>query len=83
MTEIKARRVGKKGDDRGLPFGRKNYLWIGIGIGTIILGYIALAQGPVDSFWSLTLAPILLVIGYCVLVPVGIMVKDNGTTTVN
>ncbi len=53
------------------PFGRKNYLMFGVALLVIIIGYVLLAQG------SITMAPLLLVIGYCVLVPVAIMIKDN------
>ena len=73
---VKSRRRGKL-KKMGLPFGNRNYLWLGVGLATIILGYISLAQGPVNSFWSLTLAPILLVIGYCVLIPIGLLLKNK------
>ena len=53
------------------PFGPRNYLVFGAAMVTIILGYIALGKG------SITLAPILLVIGYCVLVPVALIIKGK------
>ncbi|PKK82272.1 MAG: hypothetical protein CVT49_14460 [candidate division Zixibacteria bacterium HGW-Zixibacteria-1] len=56
------------------PFGPKNYLIFAIGILVIVVGYISLWAG------SITLAPILLVLGYCVLIPVSIIV--NGKKTV-
>ena len=43
------------------------WLWWGIAIVTILLGYVDLARG------GMTIAPILLVVGYCVLVPVAIL----------
>jgi hypothetical protein len=50
-----------------------------------VIGYLCLAQGPHDGFLSLTLAPLLLVIGYCVVIPWGIMARDKsvaaGTTS--
>jgi uncharacterized membrane protein HdeD (DUF308 family) len=48
-------------------FGRRNWQWLGAGVVTIIAGFIALSMG------SITLAPLLLVAGYCVLIPVGIL----------
>ena len=51
------------------PFGPKNYMVFGAAMVTIILGYIALGKG------SITLAPILLVLGYCVLVPVALIIR--------
>jgi hypothetical protein len=53
------------------PFGRKNYIWFGAALGVMIIGYILLGTGDI------TLAPLLLVIAYCVLVPVAILVKGR------
>lgn len=53
------------------PFGPRNYMVFGAAMLTIILGYIALGKG------SITLAPILLVLGYCVLVPVALIIKGK------
>jgi hypothetical protein len=57
-------------------FDRLNYRYFLAGIGIIILGYIAMMQGPWNSFWSLHLAPILLLIGYCVLIPIAILKRS-------
>jgi hypothetical protein len=43
----------------------------------IVIGYICLAQPPLDGFLSLTLAPILLVLAYCVVFPYAIMARDR------
>lgn len=43
------------------------WLWWGIAAVTILLGYADLARG------GMTIAPILLVAGYCVLVPIAIL----------
>ncbi|MCP4567314.1 MAG: DUF3098 domain-containing protein [FCB group bacterium] len=59
----------------GLPFGRTNYLLMGAALLFIIIGYVSLGSG------SITLAPILLVLGYCVLFPAGIIWKTGGETT--
>ena len=44
----------------GWALGKKNYLFFGIGLATIIAGYIVMSTGDVNSFQSLTLAPIML-----------------------
>ena len=44
-----------------------------IGVGIIGLGYFLMSQGDVMGFMSLTLAPIVLCIGYLIVVPYGIM----------
>ena len=52
-----------------VDFTTKNYILFGAGIITIIVGFISLSRG------SITLAPILLIIGYLVLVPLAILLK--------
>ena len=49
------------------------------GLAIIALGYILLSIPPADGFLSLTLAPLLLVAGYCVVIPAAILVKDRET----
>lgn len=60
-----------------IPFTRKNYIAFGVGLALLAVGYICLAQPPVDGFLSLTLAPILLVLGYCVVFPYAIMARER------
>ena len=52
-----------------LSFSRSNATWLGAGAVAIAVGFFLLAQG------SETIAPILLVLGYCVLLPIGIIKK--------
>jgi len=47
----------------------RNYLFLFLGIFSTALGYFFLSKE------ALTLAPILLVLGYCVLIPIGILLK--------
>jgi hypothetical protein len=61
-----------------------NYKLFGLAILVIVIGYFFMAQGPVDGFMSLTLAPIVLIIGYCVIVPYAIFwkaKKSDGQTS--
>jgi hypothetical protein len=60
-----------------LPYSKRNFQLFGIAALTLIVGYWALAQPPVDGFLTLTLAPILLVLSYCVLIPVAIIYTDR------
>jgi hypothetical protein len=53
-------------ETKASPLSRPLLFW-GIAAATLIAGYIDLARG------GETLAPILLVIGYCVLVPLAIL----------
>lgn len=54
-----------------LPFAKKNYILFAIGIFVIVIGYITLGYG------SVTLAPILLVLGYCVIIPIAIIINGG------
>ena len=47
-----------------------------VGLLVIGLGYVLLSIPPADGFLSLTLAPIFLVLGYCVIIPVSLLLKD-------
>ena len=79
MAKEKVRRTRGKlaKESSSLPFSSENYIIFGVGIILILLGYFALARGPWDSFFSLSLAPILLVLGYCVLIPVAILYRKK------
>ncbi len=51
-------------------------------VGVIILGYIFLSIGDANSITSLTLGPIILVVGYLIVMPIallkGVNKKDSG-----
>jgi len=65
------------------PWKRENYLFLAAGILVIILGFIFLSIGPVNSFWSMDLAPVFLVVGYCVVLPVAIIYRKREKSTVS
>jgi hypothetical protein len=50
-----------------------NTLLLALGLALLVWGYVTLAQG------STTLAPVLLVIGYCVLIPASLLVRGRGS----
>lgn len=53
------------------PYGKKNYLVFAAALIVILVGFWTLAEG------SITWAPILLVAGYCVLLPIALIIKDK------
>jgi hypothetical protein len=61
--------------DLGFSWGLANNLLFGLAVASLLAGYVTLSQG------STTLAPILLVLGYCVLVPASLLLRgrDQGT----
>lgn len=58
-------------------FGKINYQLFGIGLLVIIFGYIIMAMGDTESFQSVKLSPVILIIGYCVIIPAAILVKPK------
>jgi hypothetical protein len=73
LQKLKSKK-SKKEEHLHLSMGSGNYGIIGLGIVVIILGYIIMgADRSVDGFMGTVLSPILLIIGYCVIVPVGIL----------
>jgi membrane protein CcdC involved in cytochrome C biogenesis len=63
--------------DEVFPLSRENFIIIGIGLLVIVGGYIAMLEGSVEGFLPLVLAPILLVLGYCVIIPLGILYRKS------
>jgi len=54
-----------------LAFGRMNCILLGVGALAAVVGYALLVRGDIS------LAPILLVAGYCVLIPLGIVWRER------
>ena len=57
------------------PYKRKNYLLFGFGVFVIIVGYLIMYLGDVDSFQSLVVSPLLLLLGYLIIIPVALLLK--------
>jgi ATP/ADP translocase len=74
-----ARQVKRKksNDSEKLPFTRQNYILFGIGLVVLLVGFKSMSIGPWNSFWSLTLSPILLILAFCVIFPVAILYKKK------
>ncbi len=58
-------------------FTTTNYILFGIGLALIIVGYFVMAAGEVNSFQSLTIAPIMLFIGYIIVIPAGLIYREK------
>ncbi len=54
-------------------FTKQNYIGMLISVGLLILGYWCLAQAPVDGMLTMNVAPIILTLTYCVVIPVAIL----------
>jgi len=55
----------------GFTWGLQNSLLLGIALLVLGFGYVELSRG------STTLAPVLLVLGYCVLVPASLLLRGR------
>ncbi|MFQ6606363.1 MAG: hypothetical protein ACE5DP_01740 [Fidelibacterota bacterium] len=61
----------------GWTFTKVNYWLFGAGLILIFLGYIILALGSVNSFSSLTIAPVLLLLGYIGFIPAALIYREK------
>jgi hypothetical protein len=67
----------KQKKDMTFPLERENFIIIGIGVILIVIGYLLMAQNSVNGFVPTVISPILLVLGYCVAIPYGILKKPK------
>ena len=58
-------------------FSKLNYLIFAFGLISIFFGYVIMGTGEVNSFQSLTLAPIFLFLGYVILIPLSLLIKTK------
>ena len=56
---------------------KNNYILIGVGLVALTLGYIFMALGNWDSFFSLSISPITLLIAYVIIIPLAILLKSS------
>jgi len=68
---VKGKPAPKIKAETGPIFGKRNYILFAAGLLVIIAGFIFLGTG--DTVF----APILLVLGYCVIIPIAIIIKDK------
>lgn len=75
-TTVRARSQRKPVEyDLGFIFGPLNVALLGLGIAVLVAGYVALSRG------STTLAPVLLVLGYCGLIPASLLFRGRNPST--
>ena len=71
-VEVKPRGQRKPAEtDLGFHWGPVNSLLLGLGVVLIVVGYLTLSRG------STTLAPVLLVTGYVVLIPASLVIRGG------
>ncbi|MCL5029059.1 MAG: hypothetical protein M1480_08575 [Bacteroidetes bacterium] len=81
MAKVQSKKNIRKAKKSISPFNiywkKGNYVLLLIGILVIILGYIFMSMGSWDSFPSLFISPILLIIGYLLILPASILYKKK------
>lgn len=79
-VKSKKTQLGKsKGPKRefSFPLEKENFMIIGVGIVLLIIGYFLMNENSVNGFLPTVISPILLVAGYCVVIPYGILKKPK------
>lgn len=78
-VKSKKTQIGKQKQKRefSFPLEKENFMILGLGVALLIVGYILMSQNSVDGFLPTVVSPILLVLGYCVVIPYGIMKKPK------
>lgn len=56
---------------------KKNIILVALGVLLLVIGFICLATGPANNPVSLTVAPLILVVAYLVVIPVGILLNGK------
>ena len=59
------------------PFNKINYALFAIGLISILIGYLVIANNAVDSVAGTKIGPVILFIGYCVIIPISIIYKPK------
>ena len=67
----KAFRTAQPDYETKLVLGRQNYLLLGIGMAAITIGFVLL------SLREISISTILIVSGYCILIPVGLLFRKS------
>ena len=80
----KSKKISSKAKkDLSMPLDKINLIIIGIGVIFLVIGYILMSENSVDGFLPTVVSPILLVLGYCVIIPYGILKKPKKPETVS
>jgi lipoprotein signal peptidase len=83
MNSDKKNNMGTVRSNWEFPLEKKNLQFLGLSFIVIIVGYLlmatsiseepALVDGTWNNFWAINVAPVILVIGYCVMIPFSII----------
>ena len=86
---VKTKKKNVKTSSKSLPspfnmyWERTNYILFGLGALLIILGFYFMGQGAWDSSSSLVISPILLFLGFVVVMPVSILYRKKSAEQIS
>ncbi|MCR4418532.1 MAG: hypothetical protein WHV63_11645 [Ignavibacteria bacterium] len=60
-----------------IPLTRKNFILFVIGILLLIIGFYIMTIPPWDSVFALVISPLILLLAYFIIFPLGILKKEN------
>ncbi|MDP8229218.1 MAG: hypothetical protein P9M15_07180 [Candidatus Electryoneaceae bacterium] len=64
-----------------IHFSRRNFMTFAIGLLVLIAGYILMSFGPWDNPLSRSVAPVVLIIGYLIIFPIAILMKEDNRSS--
>ena len=79
MAKVKEKAKKQTGETGyRFPLTRTNFLIIALGVLVIVVGYIfmAIPDDP-DAFMTRTLAPVMLVFAYLIIIPIGLFYREK------
>jgi hypothetical protein len=75
VVKARSQRKAAVETELGFNWGLGNSLVLGLGLLVLVAGYVSLSRG------SVTLAPVLLVLGYVVLIPTSLLIRARNTSS--
>jgi len=74
VVKARSQRKAAAETELGFDWGLANSLVLGLGLAVLVAGYVSLSRG------SITLAPVLLVLGYVVLIPTSLLIRARNSS---
>ncbi|MBI3259194.1 MAG: DUF3098 domain-containing protein [Ignavibacteriae bacterium] len=83
-----AKAAAAKANLWNFPLAKRNYLLFAAGLGILVIGFLLMATAITDdpakyqTTWNnplaVSVAPLVLVIGYCIVIPYALMKRNDG-----
>lgn len=77
LKKVQKKKISKGISKWAIPLTRTNFYFFGLGLLILIVGFYIMTIPPWDSFFALVIAPLLLLLGYFIIFPLGILKKKQ------